>query len=186
MKLIVGLGNPGDKYANNRHNAGFMFADYLIREVMRSTFGVRSQNTEFKFDNKLQADICKINISNDQLIIAKPQTFMNLSGEVVRKIVDYFNIDISDVIVAHDDLDLPIGKYKIQKNVGPKLHNGIISIEKHLGTSNFWRIRIGVENRNDNNRISGETYVLQDFTPEEKTIITKTFAEMNQKIYNII
>lgn len=178
MKLIVGLGNPGDKYKNNRHNVGFMFADYLFKRAGSSQLGVGS----FKVDNKLQAEVCKINVDNEQIVVAKPQTFMNLSGVSVSKLLGYWKLDIENLIVVHDDLDILLGKYKFQKNIGPKLHNGISSIEKNLGTADFLRVRVGVNNRTSENQMSGESYVLGDFFPEEKTIVEQVFSEIYSKL----
>ncbi|QQG44225.1 MAG: aminoacyl-tRNA hydrolase [Candidatus Roizmanbacteria bacterium] len=174
MKLLIGLGNPGKKYINNRHNVGFMFVDYIINSV--------NQNFDLKKDNKLKANVYKLKFNGEDFIVAKPQTFMNLSGNAVQKIISNFKLQISNLIVVHDDLDIPLGKFKIQKGVGPKLHNGLTSIEESLKTKDFLRIRIGVENRSEENRLPGEAYVLQDFTTEEKEIITKVFEEIRKKL----
>src|SRR5947209_15203460 len=107
MKLIVGLGNPGEEYMHNRHNVGFLFADYLLQH---------SQNlhsSPFKMDKKLHAAYVKTTIYNNEIIIVKPQTFMNSSGETVKKLVTTFDIPYSDLIVIHDDLDILLGKFKI-------------------------------------------------------------------------
>ncbi len=120
------------------------------------------------------------------IIIVKPQTFMNRSGETVRKImIDDKTLTADDVFVAHDDLDIALGKFKIEKGHGPKLHNGLESIEQCIGTKAFWRIRIGVDNRTPENRIPGEAYVLQNFTPNEKEIINKTFSDIYKQFVNI-
>lgn len=130
MKLLIGLGNPGNKFKNNRHNVGYMFVDYA--------------KTGFKTG-----------------------TFMNESGKFARGKKDF--------VIVHDDLDLPLGKYKIQFGVGPKVHYGIQSVENELRTKDFWRVRIGVDNRDPDNRIPGDVYVLQDFTAEEKQILEGVF-----------
>ncbi len=138
MKLIVGLGNVGAKYENTRHNAGFKFVD------------------EFdKFKPKGAA-------------LHKPDTMMNNSGAFVAKLINKNNLDISNLYIVHDDLDLPLGGFKIQFGKGPKVHNGINSIEEHLGSGDFWRVRIGVDNRDTDNRTPGDKYVLEEFTPEER------------------
>lgn len=153
MKLIVGLGNPGEKYKNNRHNAGFLVADAL-----------------------------KTRISNEFLIF-KSTNFMNESGEFVKSLMSqYPNISISDLYIVHDDLDIPLGKYKIQFGVGPKVHNGVASIEKEIGSKDFWRVRVGVDNRNPENRIQGEEYVLRDFTQEEEVILEKVIKKVCREI----
>ena len=156
MKLIVGLGNPGEKYKNNRHNAGFLVADAL-----------------------------KTRISNEFLIF-KSTNFMNESGEFVKNLMSqYPNISISDLYIVHDDLDIPLGKYKIQFGVGPKVHNGVASIEKEIGSKDFWRVRIGIHPVEkpgtraklgtgpvpQRKKISAAGFVLQNFTKTEEKII---------------
>ncbi len=170
MKLLVGLGNPEEKYQNNRHNVGFMVVDQLV-----SSFS----NDKWSMVKKFKSLIFK----HEQLfVLAKPQTFMNNSGVAVKKIIDHFKIKTSDLWVIHDDLDIALGDYKIQKGKGPKLHNGIESIEEKLGKSDFWRIRVGVENRDKDNKIPGEVYVLQDFKNGEMEIIESVVAKINKEV----
>ena len=140
MILIAGLGNPGEKYAHTRHNVGFMFLDYLLSEV--------SPSPPWKFDTYTNAEITKTNSMKLHAILAKPQTFMNRSGESIRSIAKNNSLSPIDILVAHDDLDLELGNFKIQLGVGPKKHNGLSSIQDQLHTPDFWRIRIGVDNRN--------------------------------------
>lgn len=173
MKIVVGLGNPGVKYRNNRHNVGHMFVDYLINELTSSRINPLSL--------KLQR--------TSGLKTYKTDCFMNQSGIFVKKLISNLKFQISNLIVVHDDLDIPLGKFKIQQATGPKLHNGLESIEKELGTKDFWRIRIGVDNRpssaeisQNNQRLSGETYVLQDFTTEERKIINQTFSTIFSRL----
>lgn len=174
MKLIIGLGNPGKKHKNNRHNVGFMVVDQLAFSL---------PNEKWSMVKKFQSLIIK----NQQLFVsAKPQAFMNQSGEAVKKLIDQYKIKTSDLWVIHDDLDIDLGSYKIQKGKGPKLHNGIKSIEEKLGKTDFWRVRVGVENRNEENRISGEAYVLQDFTKEEKKNMTAKTAEISKEVLSLI
>jgi len=165
MKLIVGLGNPGEKYLNNRHNVGFQFVDYLFNEFTGSR--VNGLN-EDKYAN---SQFAKFVIDNEEIILAKPQTFMNNSGIAVKKLILKFGFRISDLIVIHDDLDIPFGKFHIQVGIGPQLHNGLESIEKHLKSKDFTRIRIGIDNRRKFGSIEGEAYVLHDFLPDEKKIL---------------
>ena len=138
MKLIIGLGNPGEEYLNTRHNAGFLVAEKLQK-------------------TKLPAGV----------VVRKPDTFMNESGVFVKKLVDQYKLDPSNLYIVHDDLDIPLGSYKIQLGVGPKDHNGVNSVESELGTKDFWRVRIGIDNRQPDDRIPGEEYTLQDFTETE-------------------
>ena len=136
-----------------------------------------------EWESKFEALILK---AKDYLLV-KPQTFMNRSGEVVAKIANFYKVTIDDLVVIHDDLDIRLGEYKIQKGVGPKVHNGLISVEEQLGTANFWRVRIGVDNRIQNSefRIQGEDYVLADFLPEEKTIIDGVIEKAVKELESI-
>ncbi len=171
MNILIGLGNPENKYQNNRHNVGHMFVNFLVKKL--TSFQVN----ELKEKNN---PIAKI-FSSDNLILCQTLTYMNQSGIAVKKILKKFHDIRYTLYVIHDDLDIPFGKFKIQFANGPKLHNGIKSIEQTLHSKDFWRIRIGVDNRQKENRIDGETYVLQDFLPEEKEILEK---EIFPKIIN--
>jgi len=179
MKLIIGLGNPGEKYKNNRHNVGFMFVDYLVNALTSSRVHPeqwfhRERVNGFKYDKYLLSNIYHL---SSNIVLAKPQKFMNKSGEAVKKLTTTYPLLPNDLIIVHDDLDIPFGMFKIHRE-GPKLHNGIESIEKTLGTKDFLRVRIGVDNRTSNKRINGETYVLQNFTNNEMVIINQVFSEI--------
>lgn len=163
MKLIVGLGNPGEKYQYTRHNVGFLTVGKLAEKY----------NAEWKSDKKFKAETAKI---NSDIILVKPQTFMNSSGSSVAKVKNYFNVKETDLWVIHDDLDIKLGQYKIQLGVGPKIHNGLNSIYEKLSSQNFWHIRVGIDNRPADNRISGETYVLQEFDNKEKETIQQVIS----------
>lgn len=170
MICIFGLGNPDATYSKNRHNVGQLMVDYMVKQV------ADNQVLSFKTYKILHAQIVKI---NESIVLAKSLEFMNNSGITASKLVNHFNLHVShDLFVAHDDLDIPLGKFKIQKGTGPKLHNGLDSIENHLKTVDFYRIRIGVENRDRERRIPGEAYVLQNFTEEENNILTSTFPKI--------
>lgn len=112
--------------------------------------------------------------------LAKPTTFMNLSGESVGAISSFYKINPAEILVVHDDLDIKLGEYKMHFNKGPKVHNGITSIENHLGTSEFWRLRIGIDNRTPELRenISGADYVLGRFNSEERILLDKVFLKI--------
>src|SRR3989338_3849333 len=168
MKLIVGLGNPGETYKNNRHNVGYMFIDYMVT-LLHGYIVKKNKN------------YLAIQPSNHvSFILTKPLAFMNLSGQAVKILIKNLKSKIKNLVAVHDDLDIPLGKFKIQKGVGPKLHNGIESIEKALGRKDFWRVRIGVDNRINTDWIDGETYVLQNFKQKEKEVANQMFP----KIYN--
>ncbi len=162
MKLIVGLGNPGNEYLNTRHNAGFVFVDQMAG-------GVR-----FLSENKFESLVCR----DKDVLFVKPQTFMNESGRAVRKVMDYYKLSVSDLILVHDDLDLKLGEYKIQTGVGPKVHNGVSSVETSLPDKNFLRVRLGVDNRGELGRaVSGSDYVLGKFGKEEVEELEETIEE---------
>lgn len=182
MRIFVGLGNPGVKYEKNRHNVGFMFLDFLLNEYVTRN---RLHEVQFSPDSYLKAHVAKIRTNNEEWILMKPQTYMNKSGESVRlAIKKFFPSDqrppTNDLIVVHDDLDIPFGKCKVQLQ-GPKLHNGVESIENHLHTTDFIRIRIGVDNRLPENRIPGETYVLQNFSDEETKALENIFPQVHTR-----
>lgn len=160
MKLVIGLGNPGEKYEKSRHNIGFRVVDKL---------GEILGEEKFVVEKRWEAEVMKVG----NFVLVKPNTFMNDSGRSVRKIKDYFKIDLDDVWVAHDDLDIVLGEYKMQKSKGPKIHNGLKSVEENLRSIEFWRIRVGVDGRGGKRRESGERYVLKDFGKKEGGVVEK-------------
>lgn len=174
--MIVGLGNPGKEYENSRHNTGFLFVNKLATVLWPEAF------SKWRSEKKHQAEVLKEN----DLILVKPQTFMNRSGEAVRILSDFFRIPLAGLWVTHDDLDLHLGDYKIQRGVGPKVHNGINSVEDSMTSGDFWRVRIGIDNRALENREAGDKYVLKDFSLEEKkileTVIDKAIEELMEKL----
>lgn len=153
MKLVVGLGNPGLAYINTRHNAGFLVADQLLL-------------------SKLPKDV----------VIKKSDVFMNESGVFVKRLVDKYQLELSNLYVIHDDLDLKLGEYKIQFEHGPKEHNGIKSINDELGSDAYWHVRVGIDNRDPDNRASGEEFVLQNFTDDERQILDKVIQTLCKKL----
>ena len=159
MKLIVGLGNPGREYENTRHNVGFMVLD------------------NFCYKNNISVNTNKFNglygkgvINGEQVIFLKPQKYMNLSGEVVRDFVNFFKIDVSDILIISDDLDLDIGRYKLKLSGSSGGHNGLKDIEKNLGTKNYKRFKVGISN---NKNYDTKDYVLGKFNSSEKEILDK-------------
>lgn len=156
MKLIVGLGNPGEKFTHTRHNIGFLIVDKIAHE----------QNVVFRLENQFEAENADFNIDEDRIKLAKPQTFMNGSGEAVEKIKNYYKLDTEDIIVIHDDVDLELGKIRIILGGSSAGHKGIQSIIDHIGTEQFWRVRIGV-GRSDT--IPTEDWVLKNFEDMETT-----------------
>lgn len=170
MKLIAGLGNPGDKYMYNRHNVGFMVVDALARTNSKSQILKFSNN--IKFDSQL--------IQEKDFILLKPQTYMNDSGVAIAKICQFYKIKNEDLYIVHDDLDIKLGSYKIQYGKGPQVHNGLLSIEEKLGTDQFWNVRVGVENRpvRGNKGIPGMVYSLQDFDVNERAIVDEVIEQI--------
>lgn len=167
MKIIVGLGNPGEKYRNTRHNLGFELVDVL------------AQGKHFGVDSKLEAEICK----DGNFVFVKPTTFMNESGRSVRKVMDFYKMSAKDVVLIHDDLDLKLGDYKVQDGVGPKVHNGVNSVEEALGTKDFRRVRLGIDNREKNDYSkSGADYVLEKFTKEEEEEVQDILEEVADEL----
>ena len=154
MKLIVGLGNPGKEFINTRHNIGFMILDNFAKSL-----DIDINKKKFK------GLYIKTKINTEEVILLKPQSFMNLSGTVVRKYLDYFKIDIDDLLVISDDLDLPIAKIKLKYKGSCGGHNGLRDIENHLNTTVYKRMKIGITN--DKN-IETREYVLSKLSEEEK------------------
>lgn len=131
MKLLVGLGNPGPKYRKNRHNIGFMVVDELLRRAGAAT------------KEKFKGQWARFSLRGIDVVALEPQTFMNLSGESVRAAADFFRVEATDVIVVHDELDLPFGKVKVKQGGGHAGHNGLRSVTQHMG-SEYGRIRCGI------------------------------------------
>lgn len=151
MKLIVGLGNPGNEYRNTRHNIGFMAIDNYAE----------SNNLVFK--NKFNGLYTSFNYKKEKIILLKPQTYMNLSGDCVLEFKNYFNIDIEDILVIYDDINFEVGKYKIKKEGSSGGHNGINDIIKKLKTEKIKRLKIGISK----NIFNLKDYVLSDFSEYE-------------------
>lgn len=174
-KLIIGLGNPGKEYQKTRHNAGFLMLDFFAENLNFS---------DFKFEKKFNAEITEKQISGQKIILVKPQTFMNNSGQSVQALINFYKIPAEKIIVVHDELDLKLGDFKISQNKNASGHNGVLSIFNHLGTKKFQRIRIGIDDRNEQQRknMSGSDYVLGRFSKNELEILNQTFQEILEKL----
>ncbi len=159
MKLIVGLGNPGKEYDNTRHNVGFLVVDKLISKL---NIGLDKK--------KFKSVYCVYKYNDENIIIAKPQTYMNLSGEAVVELMNFYNIDIKDLIVVHDDLDLPLGKLRLRHQGSCGGQNGMRNIIELTGSSEINRIRIGISN---DKTIDTKDYVLGKLNKEEFEILEK-------------
>lgn len=194
MKLIVGLGNIGEKYQNNRHNIGWMVLDELKQKISKSEFPNSTQfpNPNFQNNEKMKAEICKVG----NVILAKPTTYMNDSGQAILALYTKYKVQNTDLYVVHDDLDILLGFYKIQFGKGPKKHNGLNSVYEALGTKDFWHVRVGIENRNDESgivdyhkkagKVAGEEYVLQDFEKNEISIKDQVIGKLPTDLANVI
>ena len=167
MKLIVGLGNPGKKYEKNRHNVGFLAIDYLIDKFQAS-----------KISSKFKGDLFK----SGEYLFLKPTTFMNLSGESVKLVKDFYKLNNDDIIVIHDDIDLKLGALKFKKGGSSGGHNGLKSIDAHIG-NDYWRIRIGVGRPERKEEVVN--YVLSDFSEDELNCIKKNFEIIEKAIEDI-
>ena len=179
MILIVGLGNPGKKYLNSRHNLGFLVIDSIknhfnFPEFKKNFFGL----------------LTKKKIFGEEIILLKPHSYMNASGNSVEKIMNYFKIPNENILVFHDDLDMKIGKIRIKKIGGHGGHNGMRDIISKIG-NNFSRLKVGI--KVDENRLNPEDFVLKDFSRSEKQkikiatdFITKNLKYMVQKKFNLV
>lgn len=161
MKLIVGLGNIGTKYTFTRHNAGFMLADSIAI----------NNNLTFRETPRLKCQLANLRDGSDDYMIIKPTTFMNLSGEAVRAVIDYYKIAIEDTIIVYDDLSLPLGKIRFRQNGSDGGHNGIKSVIQHLGTQDFARLKIGIGPQPN---LPSEVFVLQNFSKDELEMLKDT------------
>ena len=164
MKLIVGLGNPGREYNKTRHNIGFMCVDKIAEYF----------NVDFDL-NKFSATYTQFNHNGEKIILLKPGKYMNLSGEVIRDFVNFFKINVEDILVICDDLDTKVGNYRLRYKGSSGGHNGLKNIELHLSTKDYKRIKIGISN--DKN-IDTKDYVLGKFTKEEIDLINPIIDKM--------
>lgn len=172
MKLIVGLGNKGKEYEKTRHNAGFMAIDEIVK------------NYNLSFDKeKFDGLYCDFKIETEKVIFLKPQKYMNLSGEVIKKFVDFYKIKISDILIINDDLDLPLGKIKLKSKGSPGGHNGLKNIEKCLGTKEYKRLKIGISN---NKNVSTIDYVIGKMPSDEYLKLMETIKIMPEIFNNYL
>ena len=182
LRLVVGLGNPGTKYQNTRHNTGFLVVDALAEKL----------NLTWQTNKKFNAETA----SDENWTLVKPQTFMNNSGQAVRAVLNYYKIlpktlgilvarnsDLSDkLIVVHDDIDLPLGKFKIQSSHSAAGHRGVQSIISALKTQNFTRVRVGTANALLRTKLSPEKFVLEEFSKEERKVLEKIMPKIIESI----
>lgn len=183
MKLIVGLGNPGKQYERTRHNVGFLIADAIISYFL---FPIS------KLDKKINALISKGVINDKRMLVAKPTTFMNNSGQAVSALLNFYKLTPAALVIIHDDKDVPLGEFKIQTNRGAAGHNGVQSIIDQLGTKNFTRIRVGIGlplpagEVGVRGRVNTAEFVLGKFTKEEQRLLSKVIIRVVEELKNLV
>ncbi|MBI5151946.1 aminoacyl-tRNA hydrolase [Candidatus Peregrinibacteria bacterium] len=168
MKIIVGLGNIGERYKSTRHNIGFMVVDLLAKK-----FNVKFQNKP-----KFEAQTAETEFENEKIILAKPTTFMNRSGDAVSKISHFYKITAWDLIIIYDDIDLPLGAIRVKQEGGPGTHNGMKSVVASMGTELIPRLRIGTQSEISKKATTG--FVLGAFSAKEKPIIKKSIISATE------
>ncbi len=173
MKLIVGLGNPGNEYADTRHNIGFMAVDTIAE---KHTIALQKKQFRSVFGSGF--------IAKHKTILLKPLTFMNCSGEAVRAVADYYEIEAEDILVIHDDMDIPFGQLKIKLQGGSAGHRGIESITRHLHAESYPRIRVGVGKPPEHTKPTD--FVLQKFRQQEETVVESILSTINDCIEIIL
>lgn len=165
MRVIVGLGNTGERYAKTRHNIGFLIVDEIAAKVSAPAWQV---------EKKFKAQITEAECGGDKLLLVKPQTMMNLSGESARAIMDFYKLEAGDFWVAYDEIDLPYAQLRLRQGGSSGGHNGLKSLISHIG-ENFHRIRFGIE-PNDRMNEPSEVYVLKPFLPEQQAQLPKAIT----------
>lgn len=164
IRIIAGLGNPGEKYERTLHNAGFWFVDALAKEYGGS----------FRHDKKFDADCCKVELQGEEIWLVKPQSFMNLSGGPIHSVIDYYRLGVGNLLVAHDEIDLPPGTTRLKMGGGHGGHNGLRDIIQHCGPE-FVRLRLGVGHPGDKNLVTD--YVLKRGSADVERAIEENISE---------
>lgn len=179
MKLVVGLGNPGRRYAKTRHNIGFRVADRVVRQLA-------PPGAKWQLDKRMSSICITCPIKGRDVVVAKPITFMNQSGIPVKALVEHFRLLPQDIIIIHDDKDIILGKFKAQINRGAAGHNGIKSIVSSLGTQEFHRLRIGVASNNRNKMEDTVKFVLSRFGFLERGLVKTVINSAAEQIIDLI
>lgn len=172
--FIVGLGNPGKKYTHTRHNLGFLAIEHL-----QKAWG----GSEWRLEKKFQAEISEVLYAGRKIFLIKPQTFMNHSGQSTRSLLDFYKATPADLIVLHDEVDIPFGKIKTTLSSRAAGHNGVKDIIERLGTQDFRRLRLGV-GKSENPHTSTADHVLQNFSEKEAKSLSLLFAEIENILKN--
>ncbi len=174
IRLIVGLGNPGREYETTRHNVGFMWVDELAR----------LQKLSFKSEAKFHSLTARGQLHGHEVLLLKPQTFMNVSGRSVGALVQFYKIEPAEMLVVHDELDLPPGVTRLKMGGGHGGHNGLKDIIAHLGTKDFWRLRLGIGHPGDRDEVVN--YVLNDPRREERELIDDAMQQAQNIAHLVI
>ncbi len=174
IRLIVGLGNPGREYETTRHNAGFLWVDELARE----------QKLNFKSEGKFHGLTARGQLHGHEVLLLKPQTFMNASGKAVGAVVQFYKIAPAEMLVVHDELDLPPGVARLKMGGGHGGHNGLKDIIAHLGSRDFWRLRLGIGHPGERGEVSD--YVLNDPRREERELIDEAMQHAQNVAHLVI
>lgn len=177
MTTIIGFGNPGTEYRNTRHSIGQVVIDKIA-----SILGV-----SFEMSKKTHSQVGR---SKKDFLLVKPETYMNDSGKAAKAVLAYFakfdpsdrDQELPELFVIHDDLDIPLGEFKIQFGTGPKVHNGLLSTYRHLRTNRFWHVRVGVDGRSGQRTMPGSEYVLQQFMPNERETVDHVVETVARKL----
>jgi len=164
LSIIAGLGNPEDKYEKTLHNAGFWFVDALARK----------HGGEFRYEKKFDADCCRVRIAGEEIWLVKPQSYMNLSGGPIRAMMDYYRLKTSDLLVGHDEIDLPPETVRLKKGGGHGGHNGIRDVIRHCG-AHFMRLRLGVGHPGEKGQVSG--HVLKRASRDVESVVERNIDD---------
>ena len=174
IKLLVGLGNPGLQYKRTRHNAGFLFLERLHREL---------NATPWQINKQFKAEVAEASYHGEKLLLMKPQTFMNLSGDAVGRVLSFYKLEPKQMLVVHDEIDLALGVVKLKKDGGHAGHNGLRDIIAKIGSADFYRLRLGV-GRPVHGAVAD--YVLSAYSSEEELVRERIFEQLNGGIADIL
>jgi len=168
MKVVVGLGNPGQKYAGTRHNIGYMVIDYLAESPRAG-----------RFQSRFQGQIAELIEEGEKILLVKPETFMNLSGRCIREVMSFYQVAVADLLVVCDDINLPLGKLRVRARGSDGGQKGLRDIQNHLGTVEYARLRIGIDSPG---QADAADYVLSRFRPTERPAIEEAIANAAQAV----
>lgn len=181
MKLIVGLGNPGKQYEKTRHNAGFLALD-RFHDLVAKQFDISPWELSKKFNGYIAGGTIK----NEKIVLLKPTTFMNDSGQSLFLVASFYKIPTKDIIVVHDDIDIPLGEVKVQTNRGHAGHNGVRSVIDTTGTKEFTRVRIGIRPKNEKQLADRPAFVLQKFGILERRTLDASLTLTSDALIHLL